>query len=286
MTQDAVDAVRLAVDEAKQILPTLSAAEWAAPSRCPGWRVQDLVAHMSSNFKETVDPSPPPPEPPALPAEAMMELLVDPRRAWAPEQVRDEYLRYCDDAVNVLASLQAEPVASNVVPLADLGSYPMHLLADAYAFDHYCHQRVDLLAPEGPIVRPVEPAGDIRLRPAVRWMLAGLPQMQPGLEQYLPAAGALRLTLTGAGAGSWLVRRDGDTIVVEADDAGGRGDADGGQAGDADGGGNEQDEIAEIVSGAHAFVLWGTTRAPWRAHCAVRGDDAAATRFLDALNII
>lgn len=267
MTAEAVEAVRMGVEQVKGVITTLTPEEWAMPSRCQGWRVQDLVAHMSSNFKETVSPSPAPDPPPAARprAEAVMEMLVDPRRDWTPEQVRDEYLAYCDGAVAVLASLQDEPMASTVIPLADLGSYPTHQLADAYAFDHYCHLRVDLLAPDGPISRPVPPADDIALGTTIGWMRAGLPQMQPGLEEQVDAGAPLRLTLTGPGGGSWLISREGGGLRVAPGATG---------------------EIAEITSDGHAFVLWGTTRSPWRDHCTVSGDEAAATRFLDALNII
>ena len=61
------------------------------PSGCAGWRVQDVAAHMSSNFKETSDPSPPPEPPlPPMPAERLMDMLVQPRLAWTSEQVLDE----------------------------------------------------------------------------------------------------------------------------------------------------------------------------------------------------
>ena len=167
----------------------------------PAGRSRDLVAHMSSNYKETVEPSPPPPEPLNLPAERLMDLLVDlrdgveqragPRRVPAVLRLR---------ALATLTALQDEPLASTVIPLADLGSYPMHLLADAYAFDHYCHLRVDLLSPHGPIelVAP-PPPDDASIAPAVGWMLAGIPQMQPGLQRSL--TGHIRLVLTGAGGG-------------------------------------------------------------------------------------
>ena len=75
-------------------------------------------------------------------------------------------LAFADQAVAVLASLQEEPLASTVIPLADLGSYPMNQLADAYAFDHYCHLRIDLLAPDGPIERKMPDADATRLAPA------------------------------------------------------------------------------------------------------------------------
>lgn len=261
-----MDAVRAGVDEVKAVFTTLTPEEWARPSRCQGWSVQDLVAHMSSNFKETVDPTPPgEPAPAPMSAEAAMEALVDPRKNRTAEQVRDEYLAYCDDAVAVLVSLQAEPLASTVIPLADLGSCPMHQLADADSFDHYCHLRVDLLAPEGPIVRPVPPADEVMLGSTNEWMLAGLPQMQPGLEQQVAPEAPLRLTLTGPGGGTWLISRTDGGLQVES------------------GGGSA---AAEITSDGHAFVLWGTTRAPWGQHCTITGDEAAAARFLDALNII
>jgi uncharacterized protein (TIGR03083 family) len=265
MSTAGVEAVRLAVEEVKGVLTTLTDEEWQRPSGCAGWRVQDLVAHMSSNYKETVEPSPPPAEPIELPAEQLMELLVEPRKDWTPQQVLAEYLAYCDAAVAALAALQEEPLASTVIPLADLGQYPMHALADAYAFDHYCHLRVDLLAPTGPIQREVPAADAARLGPAISWMLAGLPQMQPDLPASL--AGPLRLTLTGPGGGSWVIAPGAAGITVT-------------EAGDAD------TTLATIESDGHAFVIWGTARAPWRDHCRVSGDEAAAARFLDALNII
>ncbi len=282
MSHEALEAVRIAVDEVKEVIVTLTPEEWAAPSRCAGWRVQDLVAHMSSNYKEIVDPSPPPAEPPdphvgPPTAEEMMEALVEPRRGWTAEQVRDEYLACCDGAVAALSALQEEPLASTMTALADLGSYPMHQLADAYAFDHYCHLRIDLLAPYGPVVRDRPPVDAVRLGPAIRWMLSGLPQMQPELVETVAPGAVLRLTLTGPGGGSWSIARSGDVLTVGPDpDPGPRPDS-----GDGSGA-----PIAEIVSDGEAFVLWGTARDPWRPHCAVAGDEHAAARFLDVLNIV
>lgn len=45
------DAMRLARDERADLadlLDTLTAAQWVAPSLCAGWRVRDVVAHMFS----------------------------------------------------------------------------------------------------------------------------------------------------------------------------------------------------------------------------------------------
>lgn len=251
------------VAEVKQVLVTITDEEATRPSGCTGWSVKDLVAHMSSNFKEVCEPSPPPAEPVELPAERLMDLLVEPRKDWTWAQVRDEYLQYADGAVAGLAALQDEPTASTETPLADLGTYQLHQLADAYAFDHYCHLRIDLLAPTGPLQRDLPAPDDALVGPGVGWMLAGLPKMQPGLERSLAAP--IRLTLTGVGGGSWRLVPGADAITVEA---------------------GEGDAVATVTSSAHDFFLWGTTRQPWRSLCTVTGDESVAATFLDALNIV
>ena len=192
-----------------------------------------------------------------------MDLMVEPRQAWTWAQVRDEYLQYCDAAVAGLTALQDEPLASSTTPMADLGTYQLHQMADAFAFDHYCHLRVDLLAPTGPLKRDLPPVDDALAGPAVGWMLIGLPQMQPDLVKSLSAP--ITLKLTGPGGGSWRIVPQGGEIVV-TEEAG--------------------PSVATVTSGAHDFVLWGTTRTKWRDACTVDGDAGVVATFLDALNIV
>ena len=45
-------------------------------------------------------------------------------------------------------------------------------------------------------------------------------------------------------------------------------------------------ETARIRSAATDFIVWGTTRKPWRDFCELTGDQAAAVGFLDCLDII
>ena len=264
MSRQGIEALRIAVDEVKSVITTLTDEEWSRQSGCAGWSVRDLVAHMSSNYKETVDPSPAPAEPINLPAERMMDLLVEPRKEWTNQQILDEYLAFCDLAVGALASLQEEPMASTVIPLADLGSYPMNQLADAYAFDHYCHLRIDLLAPEGPIERRIAEADAVRIGPAVGWMITGMPQMQADLGRSLSAP--ITLTLTGPGGGVWTISPSGADIIVTS--------------------GSSSAAVADVSSNGHSFVNWGTKRSHWSEHCKVTGDQNVAATFLDALNII
>ena len=267
MSKEALAAVRVGLDDALNVFESLSEEEWGRPSGCAGWRVQDVAAHMSSNFKETADPSPPPAEPmPPLPAERLMDLLVAPRLEWTPEQVLAELRTYAPRLVETLDRMQDPPLASSPLTVADLGTYEMHQLADAYAFDLYCHLRVDVLEPRGPIQRHVPPADDLRIRPAVGWMLAGLPQMQGDAFAFVDRSIGLRLE--GPGGGDWLIAPGADDrLTVETTTV-------------------ASEAAAVIRSGADAFVMWGTKRGDWREHVELEGDLPLASRFLDTLNIV
>ena len=128
-------------------------------------------------------------------------MLVEPRKSWSAEQVLDELRTYAQPLIDTLVQLQEPPVASAPLTMADLGTYEMHQLADAYAFDVYCHLHVDVLAPRGPIVRDLPAPDDLQVRPAVGWMLAGLPQMQGDAFAFVDRA--IGLELTGVGGGRW-----------------------------------------------------------------------------------
>ncbi len=266
MSKEGLAAVQLGISDSMAVFETLTDEEWTRPSGCAGWRVQDVAAHTSSNFKATADPPSPPAEPgPALPAERLMDLLVEPRLDWSPAQVLEELRIYGPRLVEALSALQDEPLASTPMTMADLGTYRMHQLSDAYAFDLYCHLRIDVLAPRGPIDREVPAADEARLAPAVSWMLAGLPQMQGDAFPFVDRPITLRLT--GPGGGGWTIRGGGDGHVdVEP--------------------GDDPGSVATITSEAHDFVLWGTKRADWRDLVAVEGDTQLAERFLDTLNIV
>jgi uncharacterized protein (TIGR03083 family) len=270
MTTEAVDAVRIIHGHLRQVLTGLSDEDWSRPSACEGWRVQDVLAHVTSNQKEFVDPTPPPDEPaPAMTAEQAMEALVAPRRDWTPDELLAEYDRYAEAWFGALDGLQQEPTASTPGPLADLGTYPLHMVANAFAFDHYCHLRVDLLQPTGPLAARIDAATDAEVRPGIEWMLAGIPQMQPG-ELPPKITRPLGLRLTGPGGGEWTIRpsAEGGEPAIEVVD------------------GVDDDVAATVESTAHEFVRWGTKRCDWRECCTVTGDEAYAADVLDTLNII
>ena len=268
MTRLAVEGLRATHEDMRAVFAGLGDADWQRPSACAGWRVQDVLAHVTSNFAEMIEPSPAPPEPasPALTAEQAMEALVAPRRQWSPAELLAEYERYCDGALAALGAMQDEPTASTEIPLADLGTYAMHWLANAYCFDHYCHLRHDLLAPGGPLDAAVPAADEARVRPGIEWMLAGMPQMCG--DAMALVRGPLRLELTGAGGGTWTVHPAEAGALVTIEESG------------------STAPTATITSGAHEFVSWGTKRSDWRAACTLGGDAGAAAAVLDSLNIV
>ncbi len=285
MTRAAVAGLQATHSDLRAVLHALNPSDWALPSACAGWRVHDVVAHITSNFKEMVEPTPVPAttsdatgpdteSAPAMGAEQAMEMLVAPRKGWTAEQLLAEYDRYADAAFATLSAMQDEPLASTPLDVADLGTYPMHLLANAYCFDHYCHLRHDLLGPGGPLADTIsgtaDTDADARLRPGIEWMWAGLPQMCRSAMQVVDRP--FTVELTGAGGGSW-------TLHPASPDTGGL-------IRIADGGG----AAATATSTAHDFVSWATGRSAWRDACTLAGDTDAdtdyAARVLDAIDII
>ena len=95
VSKEGLAAVQLGIDDSMAVFETLTDEEWARPSGCVGWRVQDVAAHAGSNFKAAADPPPPPAEPaPPMPAERLMDMLVEPRLNWSPAQVLEELRTY------------------------------------------------------------------------------------------------------------------------------------------------------------------------------------------------
>jgi uncharacterized protein (TIGR03083 family) len=263
MSAAGLAASRLLAEEYSDVAGSLRPEEWSAASLCPGWSVKDLVAHTGSNFRVLAEP-PPPAEPvPGLTAERAQDLLVDERRPWTADAVLAELEQYRQPALDVLAAMQEEPLASQSLTLHELGTYPMPALADAFAFDLYCHLRVDLLAPTGPVRRELPAADDERLAPGIGWMLTGLPQMCPPVAAILERPIGLRLT--GPGGGAYTLAPAADRPVVTEGIA----------------------SVAAVATSAtDAFVLWGTKRADWRSSTTIDGDRDYAAAVLDMINIV
>jgi len=263
MTRAAIEALHTERTLLLDVLRSLTTTEWQAPSACEGWSVHDLVSHLASTMRMIVDPA-------SIPAgggedfEADAEVPVAQRRASSHAAVLGEYEEYSTSAVEALASAQDPPAAEMPVPMANLGTHPLHLLADALAFDHYCHLRHDLLAPRGPLRRP-RPSDDTALTPTMTWFWAAYLQQGASALAFLEHPVAFRLT--GTGGGEWTLSRLPDGALAVATEI-------------------APEVAATVSSGTDALVLWGTKRDDWHDHVGITGDVEYATRVLDKVRFI
>jgi uncharacterized protein (TIGR03083 family) len=261
MTQAAIAALQTEVDRAKELFASLSAAEWEAASGCDGWRVQDVAQHMAAVFQQIAAPD-------TInvgdsgKSETAAEVPVGDRRDWTAEQVTAAYDEWSEKGVAALAALQEPPIADTVVPISDLGTHPLHILANAIVFDHYCHLRHDIgAAVKRAAVLPHDPEA---LHATVEWMLAGLPQMCAA-ELGAGPDQSVNIVFDGPAANSFCLAPgpDGWTVANHCDD-----------------------DAPVVKTTAHDFVSWGTKRTDWRDSSTGDVSNVAVQQVLDAINII
>jgi uncharacterized protein (TIGR03083 family) len=215
---DYIEALEADRAQLLSICEGLDAAEWAAPSGCPGWSVKDLVAHLGALFWALADPAVLP-DTSGVATEAAQEVFVESRRSLTAGEVLDDYATVSEKALAALAGLAG---ADFEVPLGDLGTYQAQILPAAFCFDHYTHIRADLFAPRGPLTGPIPPSDELRLGPALVWIEVALPQQNAVVLDRV--AGAADIVITGtaaqtirvgdpAGPASALVRSGGDACV-------------------------------------------------------------------------
>jgi uncharacterized protein (TIGR03083 family) len=260
MTKAAIDALTAEHSHALELFDSLTAEEWALPSGCAGWSVQDVAQHMASTFHMIADAASIETGSSGV-SEADAEVAVQARRNWTTEQVKAEYREWADKGIATLAAMQEPPLAEMVVPLNDLGSHPLHLLMNAIVFDHYCHLRHDI----GAAIRRAAdlPHDPLALEVAIEWMMAGAPQMCA--EALAPCRVGVNFVFTDVQHISYrLVRAPGDGPWEVHQ-------------------GTDNHHPVAVTSG-HEFIGWATKRSDWRAHTQLTDEAAAAT--LDALNII
>jgi len=261
MTAEGVAALRADRDVVLALIADLAPGEWQAASDCDGWRVQDVIAHLANTFRAVADPGALPPGVPGD-LEASQDAQVAAHRDWTPAEVEADYTAMAAAALDLLEQWQGPPPVTTLIPIEDAGQHPLHLVANALAFDHFCHLRNDILKPLGPIDRPAPPADDLRVRATLEWLMAGLPQMSSSLTSVLTEP--VGLDLTGPGAGSWTVAvRDGE-ITVE-------------------GGASPNTSVQSTTTD---FIIWATHRRPWRAFdLEITGDRDYAAAVLDAIHL-
>ena len=244
---DAIGALRADREALLGICAGLSDDEWAAPSGCPGWSVQDVVTHMGALFTVVVDPSSLPDAGGAATEEAQ-EVYVTARRAWSADQVLEDYRSVSPEAIDRLADLSTQTFE---LPLGDLGTYPASALANAFAFDHYIHIRADLFAPRGSLTGTAPPSDELRVAPALEWAASALPQQNA--ESVASLGGAVECEITGPGARRLTI--------------------------------GEGPTTAQLTSDGAAFVRWITQRGDWDELGVVATGDAASLAAVRQLRV-
>lgn len=133
-------------------LGDLAPTDWAAPSRCDAWTVQDVVAHLvgvndfwTLSARAGLDGVPTRILTAFDPA-ATPEVMVGSMRDLSAEEVRDRFAASNDALFDVLASLDREGWSTIVETPA--GHVPVRLLAHHALWDAWVHER-DILLPLG-----------------------------------------------------------------------------------------------------------------------------------------
>lgn len=251
---------------AVEFLQGLSAEDWAAPSRCDGWTVKDVVAHMGAASKGFFTP---------WIVGLMFSKDVEKhndrdsakRADWDADKVLKEYVKWSKPAGTFLKVLQTPGVGGLKLPLAEVGWYPGNLFASAITFDTGCHVRYDIASALGR-QDSLPPRTADAVAVSAEWMVRGIPVMSAEQLSWLDRP--VELQLTGDGGSTWTINPAGKK---------GRTSVQLGSTGSA---------ATTIVGDAATFPVWGTGRESWKQHGVVvkSGDDELGAKFLDTVRII
>jgi uncharacterized protein (TIGR03083 family) len=100
------------------LLESLGPEEWARPTECPGWSVQDNVSHIIGTESMILGREAPAHDPGDKewvknPIGANNEIQVDYRRSWAPSAVLDDYREVTAERIKVLEALTDQDLAAD-----------------------------------------------------------------------------------------------------------------------------------------------------------------------------
>lgn len=182
-------------DDIIDLAAGLDPGDWARPTPCPRWSVQDVLAHMSglqTQFDGSA-PQPSPPEgwtPPAElgPLDVWTEAGVVARRGWSPAQVREELGLAREGNIATLEA--ADPEAETVGPR---GPTTMRALYGVRMFDLWTHVQ-DIAIATGQPVDTV--GGSAAARDGGRYIFGSVPVLA-AKRAGLTEGRRLRIVLTG-----------------------------------------------------------------------------------------
>ena len=123
---------------------SLSEAEWKTATDCPGWSVQDQVAHLGGSESRILgNPSPDhtPKETAHVKSEGGLsnEVVVDYRRSWTGQQVLDEFRELTGQRVTALRALSDGDFATETE--TPLGPAPVSEFISIRIMDAWVHEQ-------------------------------------------------------------------------------------------------------------------------------------------------
>jgi uncharacterized protein (TIGR03083 family) len=195
----------------------LTDAEWARPTDCPGWTVQDQLAHLIGTESMLAgDPAPPPP-PGEAPAHVRNEMGRA-NEAWIAEMRGEPAAavleRFRQVTARRLAQLRAAgPEVFDALGPSPVGNVPYREFMNVRVMDNWAHEQ-DIRRAVG---RPGHRAGPVvdhslaRFEPAMAFVV--------GKKAGAPDGASVRFEL-GGGAGRRIdvVVREGRAVLADAPD--------------------------------------------------------------------
>ncbi|MEW1963708.1 maleylpyruvate isomerase family mycothiol-dependent enzyme [Microbacterium sp. NPDC077644] len=261
---DSVAGLRASVGDVVALVETLTPDEWKLPSACAGWRVQDLVVHLTQGIEFGLRELNPDRLSLADDIEQLNEIVVSARRDWSSQQVRDAFLTSAGPGLEALVDLVDPPRCDEEYSMGSAGRHRLAVIPAAVCFDFTVHLHYDLRQPRGPLARPGYELDAVRLGPTLDWMFAGLNAMSgPAVAHALSAPITLALDGPGARSITFSVGSDPDRPVTQSGVA----------------------SATVVSSTTRDFVGWSTRRRPWEGAVSIDGDAEHAYRFLRALHI-
>jgi hypothetical protein len=149
MSKQGMIGMDLAAREMLDVGATLADEQWHLPSGAEGWSAKDVVAHAGCLM-------------------ALLVAAVAQKRGLDGAETMAFVRSELATALETFASLQEEPLASTTTQMADLGTYPLHAIADMFTFDITTHLRYDIVNPRGPIEVNLRSLDERQLGPRCR----------------------------------------------------------------------------------------------------------------------
>lgn len=187
----------------------IDAAGWARETGCPGWTVQDCVAHIAALERRLLGAHDPDHHlPDGLPhvtdeVKRVMEMGVDYRRSWPPERVLAQFREATEDRLAALSTLTPEDLDAETQGL--FGKQPLRGTLGIRLFDCWSHEQDIRRA----LQRPGGLAGVAAAHARENMVRGAAHALQQGIA---PSAGTtVLLDITGASAARRAIGFDGSS---------------------------------------------------------------------------